>query len=161
MNCKILPPQHDFSASAPGECVRSVCHQENAESASTKLEVLGTMRVPYKRFEALPVLTANPKRVEARRITVEYFFLSLTCSAGTGFRQNGQRLCLEQALLHPMALYTKLERSASVHFHGLSILTEAHLWESGLVESLRIAWKRVEWAVVPLKRVGCTQLHKI
>ena len=39
-----------------------------------KLEVPGTMQVPYKRFEALPVLTASLKRVEARRITVEYFF---------------------------------------------------------------------------------------
>ena len=118
------------------------------------------MRVPYKRFEVLPVLTASPKRVEAHRITVEYLFLSLTSSAGTGFRQNGQRLCLEQALLHSMALYTKLEGSASVHFHGLSILTEAHLWESGLVELLRIAWKRMERTVVPLKRIGCTQLHR-
>ena len=119
------------------------------------------MRVPYKRSEALPVSTASPKRVEARGITVEYFFLSLTCSAGTGFRQDGQRSCLEQALLHPMVLYTKLERSASVHFHGLSILTEVHLWESAPAESLRIAWKLVERTVVPLKHMGCTQVHKI
>ena len=119
------------------------------------------MRVPYKRFEALPVLTASPKRVEARRITVKYVFLSLTCSAGTGFRQNGQRSCLGQALIHSTVLYTKLEGSASVHFHGLSISTEAHLWESALTESLRIAWKRMERTVVPLKRMGCTQVHKI
>ena len=54
-----------------------------------------------------------------------------------------------------------LEGSAPVRFHGLGILTEAHLRESALAESLRIAWKRMERTVVPLKRIGCTQLHKI
>ena len=49
-------------------------HQGNTESASVKLEVLGTMGVPQKRFEALPVLTVSSKRVEARRISAEYFF---------------------------------------------------------------------------------------
>ena len=63
-------------------------HQENPESAPMKLEVLGTMSVPYKRFEALPVLTVSPKRVEAPRIVAEYFIFSLTCSAGIGFRRN-------------------------------------------------------------------------
>ena len=29
------------------------------------------------------------------------------------------------------------------------------------VESLRIVWRRVEWTIVLLKRVGCTQLRKI
>lgn len=53
------------------------------------------MGVPYKRFEALPVLTAGPERVEARKITAEYFFLSLTCSASTGFRRDEQHSCLE------------------------------------------------------------------
>ena len=28
-------------------------------------------------------------------------------------------------------------------------------------ESLRIAWKHVEWTVVLLERIGCTRLHKI
>ena len=49
-------------------------HQENTESASVKLEVLVTMGVPYKRFEALLVLTASSKRVGARGIAAEYFF---------------------------------------------------------------------------------------
>ena len=35
-------------------------------------------------------------------------------------------------------------------------------WSEAPAESLRIAWKRVEWTVVLLlKRVGCTQLRKI
>jgi len=39
-------------------------HQENPESASTKLEALATMVVPYKRFEALPVIDSQ---FQARR----------------------------------------------------------------------------------------------
>jgi hypothetical protein len=49
-------------------------HQGNTESASVKSEVLETMGVPYKRFEALPVLSVSSKHVEARRIAAEYFF---------------------------------------------------------------------------------------
>ena len=60
-----------FHGCPPILMIDSSSHQENAESASTKLEVLGMMGVPYKRFEALP---ASPKHVEARRITAEYFF---------------------------------------------------------------------------------------
>ena len=56
--------------------------QGNAESASTaKLKVLGTVQgVPYKRLEALSVLTLDPTRVETQRIAAEYSFSSLTCS---------------------------------------------------------------------------------
>ena len=49
-------------------------HQGNAESDSTKLEVLGRIGVPCKPFEALPVFTVGSKHVEARRIALEYFF---------------------------------------------------------------------------------------
>ena len=38
--------------------------QENTESAPMKLKVLGTMGVPYKRFEALPVIDSQ---FQARR----------------------------------------------------------------------------------------------
>ena len=34
-------------------------------------------------------------------------------------------------------------------------------WSEAPMESLRIAWKRVEWTVVLLERIGYTQLHKI
>ena len=63
--------------------------QENAESASTKLKVLGTVGVPYKRLEALSELTVNPKCVEAHRIAAEYSFSSLTCPVDTGYRRSG------------------------------------------------------------------------
>ena len=49
-------------------------HQGNTKLASAKLEGLGTMGVPYKRFEELPLLTISSKRVEARRIAAEYVF---------------------------------------------------------------------------------------
>jgi len=49
-------------------------HQEDAEPTSTELEALGTMEVPYKRFEALPILTISSMRVEARGIAAEYSF---------------------------------------------------------------------------------------
>ena len=39
-----------------------------------KSEVLETMGVPYKRFEALPVLSVSSKHVEACRLAAEYFF---------------------------------------------------------------------------------------
>jgi hypothetical protein len=44
----------------------------SAGSASTKLELLGTIGVPQKRFEALSVLAASSKYVKARRIVTEY-----------------------------------------------------------------------------------------
>jgi hypothetical protein len=50
-------------------------HQGSAKSASTKLEVLGTVGVPYKRFEVLPVSTARSKPVETRRIVAKYFLV--------------------------------------------------------------------------------------
>lgn len=58
---------------APGKC-RVTFHK--------LLQVLGMIRVPYKRFEALPALTvSNSKPVEARRIATEYFFpTGLSCS---------------------------------------------------------------------------------
>ena len=49
-------------------------HQRNSESASMKLEMLGTMEIPYRQFEALLILTVNSKRIEARRIAAEYLF---------------------------------------------------------------------------------------
>jgi hypothetical protein len=72
---------------------RAPASQENAQLASTKLEVLGTMGVQYKRFKTLPVLAASSKRVEAREITAGCFFLSLICFVGTEFRQYGRRSC--------------------------------------------------------------------
>ena len=60
----------------------------------------------FKCLEECEYHTSTSKRVEARSITVEYSFLSLTCSAGIGFRQNGQHLCLERALLHSIVHYT-------------------------------------------------------
>ena len=33
-------------------------------------------------------------------------------------------------------------------------------WSEIPAESLRVAWKRVEWTVVPLKCIRCTKLHK-
>ena len=45
-------------------------HRENAESASTRLGVPEAMGIPYKRVEALSVLTIGSKCVEAYRIAV-------------------------------------------------------------------------------------------
>ena len=44
-----------------------VAAQRNAQSTSTRLKTLGMVGVPYKRLEALFVLTVDSKRVEARR----------------------------------------------------------------------------------------------
>ena len=74
---------------AVGRSRWAATHQENAESASTKLKALGTVGVPYKRLEALSVLTVNPKRVKAHRIAAEYSFPSLACPVDTGFRRSG------------------------------------------------------------------------
>ena len=41
-----------------------------------KLGMLGTKKVPCKRFEALPILTVSRKRVEARGIVAECFVLT-------------------------------------------------------------------------------------
>jgi hypothetical protein len=73
---------------------RASASQENAEPASTKLTVLGTMGVQHKRFETLPVLAASSKRVEARRTVAECFFLSLNYFVSTGCIQDGRRSCL-------------------------------------------------------------------
>ena len=52
-------------------------HQGNAESVSMKLGILGTKKVPCKRFEALPILTVSRKRVEAQGIVAESLLFSL------------------------------------------------------------------------------------
>ena len=52
--------------------------QGNAESVPVKLEVLGTMEVSYKHFEALLVFTVSPKRVEACGTVAECLLFSLT-----------------------------------------------------------------------------------
>ena len=58
-------------------------------------------------------------------------------------------------------------RMSIISFNGspykvLGGRTGAVPWSEAPAESLRIAWKRVEWTVVLLlKRVGCTQLRKI
>ena len=52
-------------------------HQGNTESVSMKLGMLGTKKVPCKRFEALPILTVSRKRVEeAWGIVAECFGLT-------------------------------------------------------------------------------------
>lgn len=61
--------------------VTSACARDKASgkfgSASTKLGVLGTIGVLYKHFKVPPVFwAADPKRVEARGIATEYFFLT-------------------------------------------------------------------------------------
>lgn len=82
---------------------------------------------PYKRFEAaLLVLTISPKRVEARRTAVEFFF-SLTCSVGIGFRR-WTRLVFEISTILLAVHCAKLQGNTSeVCFRGSGILTEAHL----------------------------------
>ena len=80
---------HPKHYSGVGDDLADHNHQENAESASTKLKALGTRGVPYKRLEALSVLTVNSKRVEAHRIAAEHSFSSLTCPVDTGFRRSG------------------------------------------------------------------------
>ena len=108
--------------------------------------------VPYKRFEELSVLTINPKYTEARELVAEYLFSSLTCSAGTRVVSDGTdggRTLNEHYFIQWWGLYKTLEE----RFDPLS-------WNESPAESLRIAWRRIEWTVVPLKRIGCTQLHK-
>ena len=127
--------------------------QGNTESASTKSEALGTWGVPYKRFEELSVLTVKySKRIEARELVAEYLFSSLTCSAGTRVVSGGTdggRTRNEHYFIQWCGLYKTLGE----RFDPLPR-------NESPAESFRIAWKRMGWTVVPLKRIGCTQLHK-
>jgi len=58
-------------------------HQENTESASTRLKRLEGWWLSWKRFEALSSLTVSSKRIEAHKIGAEFFFLYLNDSTST------------------------------------------------------------------------------
>jgi len=77
------------------------------------------IRVPYKRFEALPALTvSNSKLVKACRIAIEYFFpTGLFCGHVLGI----------SVVLFNCSIYKALGvRTGVLLAHGPGILTEAH-----------------------------------
>ena len=83
-------------------------HQGNTESASTKLE-------------ALPVLTVNSKRTEARLLTAEYCFSHWIVVRAPGLDGMGDAHAQNEFYLLNGALHKVLGMlwwSTSVRFHG-------------------------------------------